>query len=163
MIHGPEVTLAAVVGLLSVALFLGAGLQDRRYAHLVESWRPAADDRPKLTPTIALLSLQYSRARDLERQDQMVTTPSIAVQSHRDVCGNVCIRFAARDSSMPEPYSPDDSAPWMKSDPDGARWGVDPSNDEPNIGGILIAQGRDAADVPLTLSFGPNVLTDFSI
>lgn len=46
----------------------------------------------------------------------------------------------------------------------GGAWRVfDPRNNKPKIGRILIAQGRDAADVPLTLSFGPNVLSEFSV
>ena len=36
----------------------------------------------------------------------------------------------------------------------------DPRNNDPRIGRILIARGRDAADVPLTLTFGPSTLVD---
>ncbi|MDB5512195.1 MAG: hypothetical protein JWR08_1678, partial [Enterovirga sp.] len=36
-------------------------------------------------------------------------------------------------------------------------------NNDPRIGRILIAYGRDAADVPLTLTFGPNTLTGFRV
>jgi transglutaminase-like putative cysteine protease len=39
----------------------------------------------------------------------------------------------------------------------------DPRNNDPRIGRILVAYGRDAADVPLTLTFGPNVLVDFRV
>jgi hypothetical protein len=39
----------------------------------------------------------------------------------------------------------------------------DPRNNAPRIGCILIARGRDAADVPLTHTFGPNMLTDFQV
>jgi transglutaminase-like putative cysteine protease len=46
----------------------------------------------------------------------------------------------------------------------GGRWHVfDPRNNTPRIGRILIARGRDAADVPLTHTFGPNVLTGFKV
>ena len=38
-----------------------------------------------------------------------------------------------------------------------------PRNNTPRIGRILIARGRDAADVPLTHTFGPNVLTGFKV
>jgi hypothetical protein len=31
------------------------------------------------------------------------------------------------------------------------------------IGRILVARGRDAADVPLTLSFGPSTLVKFTV
>ena len=39
----------------------------------------------------------------------------------------------------------------------------DPRNNAPRIGRILIAQGRDAADVPLTHTFGPGILSGFRV
>jgi transglutaminase-like putative cysteine protease len=46
----------------------------------------------------------------------------------------------------------------------GGRWHTfDPRNNEPRIGRVLIAQGRDAADVPISNVFGPNTLTDFRV
>ncbi|SEI16773.1 hypothetical protein SAMN02799636_06213, partial [Methylobacterium sp. 275MFSha3.1] len=44
------------------------------------------------------------------------------------------------------------------------RWHTfDPRNNSSRIGRILIAYGRDAADVPLTLTFGPNELVAFHV
>ena len=44
------------------------------------------------------------------------------------------------------------------------RWiTVDPRNLVPRIGRILIARGRDAADVAIATTFGPNVLSDFQV
>lgn len=44
------------------------------------------------------------------------------------------------------------------------RWHVfDPRNNIPLIGRILIANGRDAADMPLTHNFGPGVLSSFTV
>jgi transglutaminase-like putative cysteine protease len=40
---------------------------------------------------------------------------------------------------------------------------VDPRNLVPRIGRVLIAQGRDAADVAITTTFGPNVLSHFRV
>ncbi len=46
----------------------------------------------------------------------------------------------------------------------GGRWhAFDPRNNAPRIGRILVAQGRDAADVPLTHSFGPSTLSKFVV
>ena len=46
----------------------------------------------------------------------------------------------------------------------GGRWHTfDPRNNTPRIGRILIAQGRDAADVPLTHIFGPGTLSAFRV
>lgn len=44
------------------------------------------------------------------------------------------------------------------------QWHVfDPRNNTPRIGRVLVAQGQDAADVPLTQSFGRNLLTGFEV
>lgn len=45
----------------------------------------------------------------------------------------------------------------------GEWWTFDPRNNRPRIGRILIARGRDAADVPLINSFGPHLLKRFSV
>jgi transglutaminase-like putative cysteine protease len=46
----------------------------------------------------------------------------------------------------------------------GGRWYVlDPRHNEPRIGRILQARGRDAADVALTTSFGPSTLVKFQV
>jgi transglutaminase-like putative cysteine protease len=46
----------------------------------------------------------------------------------------------------------------------GGRWMTfDPRNNVPRIGRIIVARGRDAADVPLINSFGPHVLKSFRV
>ena len=46
----------------------------------------------------------------------------------------------------------------------GGRWYIfDPRNNMRRIGRVLIARGRDAADVPLSNSFGPTTLTSFKV
>ena len=46
----------------------------------------------------------------------------------------------------------------------GGRWlTFDPRNNIPRIGRIVVARGRDAADVPLINSFGPHVLKSFRV
>lgn len=46
----------------------------------------------------------------------------------------------------------------------GDRWMTfDPRNNIPRIGRIVVARGRDAADVPLIMSFGPHVLKSFRV
>jgi hypothetical protein len=46
----------------------------------------------------------------------------------------------------------------------GDRWyPFDPRNNAPRIGRILIARGRDAADVPLTHTFGSSTLSEFRV
>jgi transglutaminase-like putative cysteine protease len=46
----------------------------------------------------------------------------------------------------------------------GGRWfTVDARHNSPRIGRIVVARGRDAADVPLIHSFGPHILQDFTV
>lgn len=46
----------------------------------------------------------------------------------------------------------------------GGRWlTFDPRNNVPRIGRIVVALGRDAADIPLINSFGPHVLRSFRV
>ena len=61
------------------------------------------------------------------------------------------------------PYGAMDFAAWMEVYLGGRWWTFDPRNNKPRIGRILIAQGRDAADVPLTHTFGQNTLTGFEV
>ena len=67
------------------------------------------------------------------------------------------------DAGQPRPYPPQDFAAWMEVYLGGHWWVFDPRNNARRIGRILIARGRDAADVPLTHTFGPNVLTGFRV
>ena len=64
---------------------------------------------------------------------------------------------------MPPPYPPGDFAAYMEVFLDGQWWVFDPRNNIPRKSRILIARGRDAADVPLTYTFGPNTLTAFEV
>ncbi len=81
-------------------------------------------------------------------------------------CMNIPTRYCTgyiSEIGQPEPWSPGDFAAWMEVYL-GGQWHVfDPRNNMPRIGRILIARGRDAADVPLTNTFGPNQLTGFEV
>ena len=54
----------------------------------------------------------------------------------------------------PEPHAPGDFAAWTEVYLGGAWHVFDPRNNAPRRGRILVARGRDAADVPLTHTFG---------
>ena len=81
-------------------------------------------------------------------------------------CMNIPARYCTgyiSDIGQPLPHGPGDFAAWMEVYL-GNQWHVfDPRNNMPRIGRILIAQGRDAADVPLTQTFGVNTLTGFQV
>lgn len=81
-------------------------------------------------------------------------------------CLNIPTRYCTgyiTDIGLPPPYEPMDFAAWIEVYL-GGRWhAFDPRNNAPRIGRILVAHGRDAADVPLTHSFGPNTLSKFTV
>lgn len=58
---------------------------------------------------------------------------------------------------------PMDFSAWIEVYLDGRWMTFDPRNNQPRIGRIVVARGRDAADVPLINSFGPHVLKSFRV
>ncbi|WP_417513326.1 transglutaminase-like domain-containing protein [Minwuia sp.] len=81
-------------------------------------------------------------------------------------CMNIPTRYCTgylSDIGKPLPHPPGDFAAWMEVYLSGRWQTFDPRNNTPMIGRILIATGRDAADVPLTHTFGPNELTGFEV
>ena len=67
------------------------------------------------------------------------------------------------DIGMPPPYPPGDFAAWFEAYLDGRWHTFDPRNLVPRIGRVLIARGRDAADVAMITTFGPNTLEGFKV
>ena len=67
------------------------------------------------------------------------------------------------DVGTPPPYPPGDFAAWFEVFLGGAWRTFDARNNEPRIGRVLIARGRDAADVAITTTFGPNTLAGFRV
>lgn len=58
---------------------------------------------------------------------------------------------------------PMDFSAWIEVFLDGEWHTFDPRNNIPRIGRIVVARGRDAADIPLINSFGPHVLKEFRV
>jgi transglutaminase-like putative cysteine protease len=67
------------------------------------------------------------------------------------------------DIGEPQPYPPGDFAGWFEAYLGGAWHTFDPRNNKPRFGRILMAYGRDAADVALCNIFGPSVLEGFTV
>jgi transglutaminase-like putative cysteine protease len=81
-------------------------------------------------------------------------------------CLNIPARYCTgyiSDIGLPPPHAPQDFAAWIEVFLSGRWHSYDPRNNDPRIGRILVARGRDAEDVPLTLTFGPSILTAFSV
>jgi transglutaminase-like putative cysteine protease len=81
-------------------------------------------------------------------------------------CMNIPARYCMGylgDIGVPASSAPMDFSAWFEAYL-GGRWHTfDPRNNIPRIGRVLIAQGRDAADVPISNAFGQNVLKGFKV
>jgi transglutaminase-like putative cysteine protease len=81
-------------------------------------------------------------------------------------CMNIPARYCTgylTDIGLAPPFAPMDFAGWFEAYLDGSWHTFDPRNNAPRIGRILIARGRDAADVALNTTFGPNTLENFRV
>jgi transglutaminase-like putative cysteine protease len=81
-------------------------------------------------------------------------------------CMNIPARYCTGylgDMDLPEPLGKMDFSAWFEVWL-GDRWYVfDARHNRPRRGRILMARGRDAADVSLTMAFGPVTLSRFDI
>ncbi|HXC59291.1 MAG TPA: transglutaminase family protein [Steroidobacteraceae bacterium] len=106
-------------------------------------------------------------------------TASEAFAERRGVCRDYahlavalcrCLNIPARyctgylgDIGVPPMNAPMDFAGWFEAYVGGNWYTFDARNNAPRIGRVLIARGRDAADVAISMSFGPNVLEGFRV
>ena len=61
----------------------------------------------------------------------------------------------------PDPFR--QFAAWFEVYLGGQWYTFDARNNVPRIGRVLLARGRDAADVAITTTFGPNTLASFRV
>ncbi len=110
---------------------------------------------------------------------RVTRTASEAYEERRGVCRdfahlavafcralNIPARYCTgylSDAGTSPPYPPGDFAAWFEAFLGGQWHTFDPRNNVPRIGRILLAQGRDAADVAMTTTFGPNTLEGFRV
>ena len=81
-------------------------------------------------------------------------------------CMNVPARYCSGylgEIGMPPPYGPMDFAAWFEAFLGGHWHTFDARNNIPRIGRVLIARGRDASDVAICSTFGPNALASFKV
>jgi transglutaminase-like putative cysteine protease len=67
------------------------------------------------------------------------------------------------DIGVPYTPAPMDFAGWFEAFLGGHWYTFDARNNTPRIGRVLIARGRDAADVAIATTFGPNTLQSFLV
>jgi transglutaminase-like putative cysteine protease len=106
-------------------------------------------------------------------------TASEAFHERRGVCRDYahlaitlcrCLNIPARyctgylgDIGIEPLPDPMDFAGWFEAYIGGAWYTFDARNNTPRIGRVLIARGRDAADVAISMTFGPNQLESFRV
>jgi transglutaminase-like putative cysteine protease len=81
-------------------------------------------------------------------------------------CMNIPVRYCTGylgDIGFPTSPDPMDFSAWFEAYLGGSWHIFDPRNNIPRVGRVLIAQGRDTADVPLSNTFGPNVPKSFKV
>ena len=81
-------------------------------------------------------------------------------------CMNIPARYCTGylgDIGVPPMDAPMDFAGWFEAYLGHQWYTFDPRNNVPRIGRILIARGRDAADVAIATTFGPNTLDTFFV
>jgi transglutaminase-like putative cysteine protease len=81
-------------------------------------------------------------------------------------CMNIPARYCTGylgDVGIPPVDAPMDFSGWFEAYLDGSWYTFDARHNTPRIGRVLIARGRDAADVAISTAFGPNVLAGFKV
>ncbi|AZI35584.1 hypothetical protein NT2_07_01330 [Caenibius tardaugens NBRC 16725] len=81
-------------------------------------------------------------------------------------CMNIPARYCTGylgDIGIPPIDAPMDFSAWFDVYIDGQWYTYDARHNEPRIGRILMARGRDATDAALVTAFGPAILTQFTV
>lgn len=81
-------------------------------------------------------------------------------------CMNIPARYCTGylgDMGTLPPWGTMDFAAWFEVFLDGHWHTFDARNNTPRIGRVLIARGRDASDVAIATTFGPNTLASFKV
>lgn len=162
----------------TIAFLLGSRYCDTDRL-LAEAWRLFADTAPGWERVQAICDFVHDRIVFGYAQARATRTAFEAYEERVGVCRDFthlaiafcrCMNIPARyctgylsEVGQPEPWPAGDFAAWMEVYLGGAWRTFDPRNNTPRIGRVLIARGRDAADVPLTYTFGPNELTAFEV
>lgn len=90
----------------------------------------------------------------------VIWEPPAPARSYLDVYGNECDRLTlpAGRSVLRPPDLPMDFCSWFEAWLDGRWWTFDPRNNEPRVGRVVIARGRDALDGAMVTTWGGAVL-----
>jgi transglutaminase-like putative cysteine protease len=146
---------------------------------LRKAWKLFGKTAPGWPRVQAICNYVHHRLRFGYKYARATRTALEAYKERRGVCRDYthlaitfcrCMNIPARyctgylgDIGVPPAPEPMDFSTWFEAYL-GGRWYVfDPRHQIPRIGRVLIAQGRDAADVPISNTFGPNELKSFKV
>jgi transglutaminase-like putative cysteine protease len=87
---------------------------------------------------------------------------TIALCRALNVPARYCNGFLG-DIGVPVDPNPMDFCAWCEVYINGRWFTFDARHNEPRIGRIVLARGRDAADVPMMTTFGPHTLEKFVV
>lgn len=144
------------------------------FGHLVAPGEPATGETVRAVCTYVDQNMAFEYGTTSGETDA-----TDAWQAKRGVCRdynhiavsfcralNIPARYAfgyLPDIDVPPSASPMDFCAWFEAFLDGAWWAFDARVNEPRIGRIVVARGRDAADVPMISTLGQATLTDFAV
>ena len=138
------------------------------FGHLGSGWALAASIRDWVHEKLAF---DYKSARSTKTAMDVYTErvgvcrdfQHLAVTLTR--CMNIPARYVTGYiGDIRIPYSgPGDFSAWYQIWLDGRWWDMDARHNHPRLGRILMATGRDAADIAITTSFGVASLTHFYV
>jgi transglutaminase-like putative cysteine protease len=113
---------------------------------------------------------QYARATKTALETLNERTGVCRDYTHLAITFCRCMNIPARyctgylgDIGVSPSPDPMDFSAWFEAYLGGRWYTFDPRNNEPRIGYVLIAQGRDAAEVAISHAFGPNRLIGFRV
>jgi transglutaminase-like putative cysteine protease len=118
------------------------------------------------------ISFGYEHARDTRTAWEAFTEGRGVCRDYAHLaiafcrCMNIPARYCSGylgDIGVPPPYGPMDFAGWFEAYLGGPWHTFDPRNNVPRIGRVLMARGRDAIDVAISTTFGPNTLLSFKV
>ena len=143
------------------------------------AWTHFGQTNPGWARVQAICDFVHERIAFGYEHARVTRTASEAYEEKRGVCRdyahlaiafcralNIPARYCTGylgDVGTPPPYPPGDFAAWFEVYLGGQWHTFDPRNNVPRIGRVLLARGRDAADVAITTTFGPNTLNSFRV
>lgn len=144
-----------------------------------QAWRLFGDLSPGWDRVQAVLDWVHQNVRYGYEYARPTKTAMDVFNEHTGVCRdfqhlsialcralNIPARYASGylgDIGVPPLPTPMDFHAWFEVYLGGRWYPVDARHNEPRIGRVLMARGRDAADTALTTSFGPANLVDFHV